>query len=153
MMLKASKSKLAKALKKYVLSKTYKSNQLFHVLNGGSVLHKVKWLSNNSYQSIADQYSKYIKQKYGKACLVFDDYDNGLYIKDHETGKMNPFVSLYDLQMTPKCSQEIFLKNNRNKVQFISILSEELRKEGHDIRNSTGYADTNCLSSIRVCSR
>lgn len=60
---------------------------------------------------------------------------------------MNPFVSLYDLQMTPTCSQEIFLKNNRNKVQFISILSEELRKEGHDIQNSIGYADTQIVSA------
>ena len=49
--------------------------------------------------------------------------------------------------MIPTCSQEIFLKNDRNKVQFISILSEELRREGHDVRNSTGDADTQIVSA------
>ena len=55
---------------------------------------------------------------------------------------MAAYVSLEDLQMIPTCSQEIFSKNDRNNVQFISILSEELRREGHDVRNNTGDADT-----------
>ena len=36
-------------------------------------------------------------------------------------------------RLIPTCSQEIFSKNDRNKVQFISILSEELTREGHDV--------------------
>ena len=98
-----------------------------------------------------NQYSRYVKSKYGKVCIVFDECDNGPYTKDHEhqrrARKMAAYVSLEDLQMIPTCSQEIFSKNDRNSVQFISILSEELRREGHDVRNSTGNADTQIMSA------
>ena len=139
MMRKANKSKLAKALKKNVSSNSYQVDQSFHVLDGGALLHKVKWLPNTSHQSILNQYTRYVKSKYGRACIIFDGYDNGPYTKDHEhqqrAEKMAAYVSLADLQMIPTCIQEIFLKSDQNKVQFISILSEELRREGHDVRN------------------
>ena len=100
MMRKANKSKLVKALKKNVSSNSYQADQSFHVLDGGALLHKVKWLPNTSYQSILNQYSRYVKSKYGRACIVFDGYDNGLYKKDHEhqrrAGKMTACVSLED---------------------------------------------------------
>ena len=92
-----------------------------------------------------------MKRKYGRACIVFDGYDNGPYTKDHEyqrrAGKVAAYVSLEDLQMIPTCSQETFLKNDQNKVQFISILLEGLRREGHDVRNSTGNANTQIVSA------
>ena len=56
---------------------------------------------------------------------------------------MSAFVSLNELQMTQRA--EIFLKNDPNKAQFISILSEELRK-GHDVGNSIWDADTQIVS-------
>ena len=137
-MRKANKSKLTKALKKNVSSNSYQAGQSFHVLDGGAFFHKIKWLPNISYQSILNQYSRQVKSKYGRAYIVFDSYDNDPYIKDHEhqqrAGKME------DLQMIPTCSQEILLKNNRHKVQFI-------RREGHDVRNSTGEADTQIVSA------
>ena len=92
-----------------------------------------------------------MKSRYERAYIVFDGYDNGPYTKDHEhqqrAEKMAAYVRLEDLQMIPTCSQEIFLKNDRNKVQFISILSAELRREGHDVRNSTGNVDTQIVSA------
>ena len=130
-MQKANKSKTRKALKKNVSSNSYQADQSFHVLDGGALLHKVKWLPNTSYQSILNQYSRYVKSKYGRACKVFDRYDNDPYAKDHDhqrrVGKMAPYGSLEDLQMIPTCSQEIFLKKSQNQVQFICILSVELR--------------------------
>ena len=48
MMRKTNKSKLAKALKKSVSSNSYQANQSFHVLDGGALLHKAKWLPNTS---------------------------------------------------------------------------------------------------------
>ena len=72
MMRKANKSKLAKALKKNVFSNSYQVDQSFNVLHGGALLHKVKWLPNTSYQSILNQYSRYVKSRYDRACIVFD---------------------------------------------------------------------------------
>ena len=92
-----------------------------------------------------------MKSRNDRACIVFDGYDNGPCTKDHEhqqrAGKMAAYVRLEDLQMIPTYSQEIFLKSDRNKVQFISILSEELTREGHDVRNSAGDANTQIVSA------
>ena len=145
-MRKANKSKLTKVLKKNVFSNSYQVDQSFHVLDGGALLHKMA-----SKHFILNQYSRYVKSRYDRACIVFDGYDNGPCTKDHEhqrrAGKMAAYVRLQDLQMIPTCNQEILLKNDPNIVQFISILSEELRREGHDVRNSTGDADTQILSA------
>ena len=131
MMRKANKSKTHKSFKEKCIFKFLSSRSIIPCPGWSSLLHKVKWLPNTSYQSILNQYSRYVKSKYGRACIVFDGYDNGPYAKGHDhqrrVGKMAPYVSLEDLQMIPTCSQEIFLKNYRNQVQFISILSEELR--------------------------
>ena len=54
------------------------------VIDGGALLHKVKWLPGSDMQNILNQYSKYISEKYRNCCVVFDGYDNGPYIKDHE---------------------------------------------------------------------
>ena len=151
MMRKAIKSKLGQALKKDISPKLYKPNEVFHVLDGGALLHKVKWLPGKSYQLILEQYSRYIKKKYGRACIVFDGYGNGPSTKDHEhkrrAGRMCAHVNLDNIQMVPTCNQEVFLKNDQNKAHFISLLSEELRKEGHDVRNSIWDADTQIVSA------
>ncbi|CAB4058364.1 unnamed protein product [Lepeophtheirus salmonis] len=39
------------------------------------------------------------------------------------------------------------LKNEQNKSQFISFLSNKLRREGHDVRNSLGDADTQIVAA------
>ena len=86
-------------------------DQSFHVLDGDALLHKVKWFPNTSYHSILNQYSRYVKSRYDRACIVFDGY-NGPYTKDREhqrrAGKMAAYFSLEDLQMIPTCSQETF---------------------------------------------
>ena len=84
MMWEANKSKLAKTLKKNVFRNSYQVDQSFHVLDGGALLHKLKWLPNTSYQSKLNQYSRYVKSRYDRACIVFDGYGNGPYTKDHE---------------------------------------------------------------------
>ena len=151
MMRKAGKSNLARSIKQDVSPNSPTSNQRSHILDGGSLLHKVKWMPNSTYQSILNQYSNYVKAKYGKCCIVFDGYENGPYVKDHEhkrrAGKVSAFVKLSDLDMMATCNQEIFLKNDKNKTQFISALSYQLRMEGHDVRNSIGDADTQIVSA------
>ena len=73
MMRKPTKSNLAKSIKQGVPTNSPTSNQLYHVLDGGSLLHKVKWLPNSTYQSILNQYSNYVKGciRYIFACLFF----------------------------------------------------------------------------------
>ena len=37
-----------------------------------------------SYQEVAKQYVSYVRGKYGESCVVFDGYEQGPSIKDHE---------------------------------------------------------------------
>lgn len=149
MMRKPNKSNLAKALKEG-LNHSVPVRSPYHVIDGGALLHKVKWLPNSTYQSIISQYTNNVMKKYGISCVVFDGYENGPYIKDHEhkrrVGKSSANINI-QLQMEATCSQDLFLKNTRNKTQFISLLSEALRQENHDVRNSDGDADTQIVNA------
>ena len=71
-------------------------------------------------------------------------------IKDHEhkrrSNKQSANMTI-DLNTTVMVNQEMFLKNEKNKTQLILLLSSQLRREGHDIRNSDGDADTLIVSA------
>ena len=148
-MRKATKSSLAKFITQDVEEISLTGLPKF-VLDGGALLHKVKWLPGSDMQNILNQYSKYISEKYGNCCVVFDGYDDWPYIKDHEhkrsSNKQSANMTI-DLNTTIMVNQEMFLKNVKNKTQLILLLSSQLRREGHDIRNSDGDADTLIVSA------
>jgi hypothetical protein len=55
------------------------------VIDGGALLHRVKWAKNETYHSIVLQYMSYVRSKYGECCCIcFDGYEQGPSIKDHE---------------------------------------------------------------------
>ena len=58
--------------------------QATHVIDGGALIHKVKWPKKATYEDIAQQYVSYIRAKYGASGIVFDGYEQGPSIKDHE---------------------------------------------------------------------
>ena len=49
--------------------------------------------------------------------------------------------------MVANCQQKAFLNNDKNKSQFVSLLSKALRHHGHDVRESKGDADTLIVSA------
>ena len=101
-------------------------------------------MKGNGYQIVPSNCSH---SAYQVCCILLHGYDKGRYIKDREhkrrVGKVN--VNL-DLQMEVTCNQEIFLKDDKNKSQFISLLSDVLKQEKNDVRNSDGDADTQIIS-------
>src|SRR6218665_3048285 len=48
-----------------------------YVLDGGSLLHRLKWREGSKYSSIADSYASFTSNLYGKANVVFDGYTTG----------------------------------------------------------------------------
>ena len=44
-------------------------------------MHRVK---KKSYEEVAKQYVSYVRGKYGEGCVIFDGYEQGPSIKDHE---------------------------------------------------------------------
>ena len=77
------KAQLAKSLTDSVDSCEH-NRQAMHVLDGDALLHRVKWGKKLSYQEVPKQYVSYVRGKYGESCVVFDSYEQGLSIKDHE---------------------------------------------------------------------
>jgi len=51
------------------------SEQVMHVIDGETLLHRVKWGKKMSYQQVAKQYVPYVRGKYGESCVVFDGYE------------------------------------------------------------------------------
>ena len=56
-----------------------------YVIDGGALLHKVKWAKKAAYKDILLQYVQYVHAKYGQhTCIVFDGYESGPSTKDQE---------------------------------------------------------------------
>ena len=53
------------------------------VLDGGSLLHRLKWAEGSTYSSIADAYAKFTSDLYRHATVVFDGYRGGPVINDN----------------------------------------------------------------------
>ena len=98
-----------------------------------------------SYQEVAKQYVSYVRGKYGESCVVFDGYEQGPSIKDHEHQRHVKKVCA-DIQLSESMesykNQEVFLANEKNKHQFILLISRYLKDDGQVVHQSTGDADT-----------
>ena len=69
----AAKASLGTLLIKEVTMETVRPTERY-VLDGGALLHRVKWKGKGTYKDVAEQYSKYITSEYDKCTVVFDGY-------------------------------------------------------------------------------
>src|SRR5271165_3364301 len=98
-----------------------------YVLDGGALLHRVRWLKNSTYGSVAEQYLQYVVKRHvaSHVSVVFDGYDSGPAIKDHEhMRRLANVVSLCpDIHVEKSkpviFEQATFLANENNKSQLI----------------------------------
>jgi len=146
---KTDKAQLAKSLKNSVEPSALNLHATY-ILDGGALIHKVKWAKKGTYQDIVKQYVSYVRVKYGNCCIVFDGYKQGPSTKDHEherrAKKACADIQLID-SMEAHVNQETFLSNEGNKAQFIFLLSRYLKSDGQIVHNSTGDADTMIAAS------
>ena len=109
------------------------SNDVY-VVDGGYLLHKVKWHINTTYKDICASYVKYVQSHYGQSIIVFDGYENPESTKRfeqqrrYEKSKCPEFV--FDENMKATVTQEQFLSNDKNKIRLISILKTFFEKAG-----------------------
>ena len=54
-----------------------------YVLDGGSLLWRLKWKEGSTYRSIAEMYASFTVDNYGKATVVFDGYTGRPSTKDN----------------------------------------------------------------------
>ena len=103
-----------------------------YVLDGGALIHRVRWSKGTKFITIAETYVKYIRKNYRlNVTVVFDGYHNKSK-KNHEHLRRN-FVSqsckvniCADNQVP--FTQDRFLSNTENKVGLIKFLSLHLQE-------------------------
>ena len=99
-----------------------------YVLDGGALLHGVRWTKNMSFAEIADLYVSHVARCYGQNVhVVFDGYEAGASVKDHEhmrhknnTGSVSPDV-VVDVSRCLTFDQQVFLSNENNKDGCIAV--------------------------------
>jgi len=155
-MRKPNKPELAKCITKNVLVETsvIASPDSQFVLDGGSLLHKVRWYKDATFGSAFRQYSKHIFSHYGRnSFIVFDGYASTASTKDHEHRRrangLSCVPSQVDIQLSKRIvfDQHTFLANNLNKQTFIKHLMAHLVEQGFQTRQSDSDADTLIVST------
>jgi hypothetical protein len=143
---KTDKSQLAKELLKNA-DLTVSSIAADHtVIDGGWLLHKVKWQQGGLHRDTIGQYERYILQHFGlNVTVIFDGYDSGPNTKDYEhmrrAAKCAPDI-VFDINMPAYSNQSAFLANENNKKAFVSALMQHLLSVGLSVSQAAGDADT-----------
>ena len=117
-----------------------------YVMDGGCLLHRVKWKQDGTYIQIVSQYIDYIRKHYGQNCvIVFDGYGNGPSVKDHEHTRRAksaaPDIVIDEWKVAHK-NQTNFLQNENNKKQFVEMLCIHFRKQNYVVHQAFQDADT-----------
>lgn len=104
----------------------------YYVIDGGFLIHKVKWTLGQLFSSIIMNYVKYIQNHYGNKCvIVFDGYES-VTIKESERNRRAHSGASADVifneTMPLKISQQKFLLNKKNKVHIIEMLKKNWTK-------------------------
>ena len=143
---KADKSVLARELKKSLKSDSTPTEPKKYVIDGGWLLHRVKWQKGFLYSEIINQYVDYVTRHYGvNVVIVFDGYGNGPSIKDHEHDKRSLKASpdvVFDEGKPCIFQQSAFLANEMNKKYFVNALISHLNEAGHEMYQALNDADT-----------
>ena len=147
----ADKPQLAEAIRNYV--KTKSDNGVMqtvpvtehYVLDGGSLLHRLKWTEGSTYSSIADHYASFTVEHYGRVIVVFDGYEDGPSIKDCTHQRRSQKLKANKVNITEVTQfvgkKENFLSNGANKQALIQLIMEGMRQNGCDVIQAEGDAD------------
>lgn len=150
-MRKNTKSKLYSIFKAKSIS--IKQPTTKYVIDGGMLLHKVKWKQGETFQKICRDYVKYIKDYYGTSSfVVFDGYSTTT-TKSSERNRRYVYKNSADVHMSVDSwrsmilgiTQEKFLGNNKNKAQLIEFLRMELRDANIESSQSIADADVDIV--------
>lgn len=123
------------------------SQDVKHILDGGSLLHRLPWPRESSYRELTEMYVAFVSRKYTDATIIFDGYCSGPGTKDmthlcRNKGMVGRNVAFTaDIILCEK--KEVFLSNSDNKQQFLHLLSGDF--EAKCIRTCHAEGDADCL--------
>ena len=121
-----------------------------YVLDGGSLLHRLKWTEGSTYSSIADAYATFTLASYGKATVVFDGYGEPS-TKDitHTRRKTTVGKKIVNITEATKFvgKKEDFLSSESNKKSLIGMITVRLRQNGCHVIQAEGDADVDIVKA------
>uniref|UniRef100_UPI00358E3900 uncharacterized protein n=1 Tax=Myxine glutinosa TaxID=7769 RepID=UPI00358E3900 len=145
---KPDKAALARVLKAFVEPvKQHPCTSL--VIDGGWLLHNVRWEAKLTWKDIAESYLQFVKSM-GSHCLritvVFDGYGSSTKDHDHLRRTKN---ACCDILIRPDIKslvpREKFLDNKSNKTQLIRLLAETFGRNGISVQECPDDADTSIV--------
>ena len=127
------------------------------VVDGGALIHRVRWEKGLTFNKIAEKYSKYVINKYGfSTVIVFDGYKDES-IKSHEHRRRTSIPQSCHVEINPEnkmpFTQDRYLSNTENKAAFIKFLSIFLKDTGIKIVNCPGDADAVIVKTALALAR
>ena len=132
--LQANKAVLADTIWKALKSEQKQpSDNVQYILDGGALLHHLPWPRGSTYDSLCDQYVRYVTQKYGAAIIVFDGYREEPTTKDATHLRSSTCTGLnvhFTGRMVVQSKKEFFLQNPINKQRFVHHLIQKLQMAG-----------------------
>ena len=114
------------------------------VMDGGALLHKVRWMKGALFLDIFRRYSAYISKNYINPTVVSNGYGSCT-TKDHEHFRRNAIPQSSFISIDPNnempFTQDRYFSLTDNKVEFIKFLSNHLKEAGVNVFNCSGDAD------------
>ena len=113
------------------------------------------WKSGSTFKDVAEDYKKFVRNKYGEAVIVFDGYGNGLSTKDHEHLRRSlKSKRCPDIKMSPEMkvsvTQSRFLANDSNKMKLIALITSSLESCGCTVKQASDDADTLIVKGKKI---
>ena len=114
------------------------------VIDGGALLHRIRWLHDMTLKDQAKLYVSYTRRHYRRATVVFDGYSAMSTKSDEHARRARTRCHDVDIRESNTCpsSWENFLSNVNDKIQFINLISRFLVDDGQNVINCNGDADT-----------
>ena len=109
------------------------SDNVQYILDGGALLHHLPWPRGSTYDSLCDQYVRYVTQKYGAAIIVFDGYREEPTTKDATHLRSSTCTGLnvhFTGRRVVQSKKEFFLQNPINKQRFVHHVIQKLQMAG-----------------------
>ena len=156
MMRKPDKAALRKVImpEKNVIKKEDNTKCGTYMMDGGALLHRVRWSKYMKSSAIAETYVKYVTRHYddSNVTIVFDGYDNES-TKGHEHLQRNSVPQSSTVTINAEnhvpFTQDRFLSNTENKSSLIAFLSLDLKRRGFIVINWPGDADATDATIVK----
>ena len=122
-----------------------------YVIDGGFLIHKVKWITDQVFSAIMNNYISHIRNNYSTNCtVIFDGYEKRT-IKQSERHRRAKFSTSAEVHFTEnmplRISQEKFLANSKNKNNIIKMLRRKLMENGIQSTQCAADADRTIVTT------